>query len=172
MKCDELRTPILLTLGLAPLLVFLTGCEAATNYTIPDAVCGRKVDPSLLAPLLPSGQKFEARQESTKENASECVIYVDDAMALRINEMRDQNKFDIWKYSRRYNNPVKSDAGEVALNSDDWLIAMNPCPRRGKYHILDVIISAGAVDEAKTRELERFAKAYLPEGMLNMGCTK
>ncbi|MBL3670286.1 hypothetical protein JL475_30790 [Streptomyces sp. M2CJ-2] len=171
MKREALRSSLLLTSGIMPLMITLTGCDTATEYTIPNTICGRKIDPSLLKPLLPAGQKFKARQESIDEKKSECVIYIDESTALRINEIRDQNKFDVWEYARRYNNPVKSDIGEVALNSDDWLISMNPCPRRGKYHILDVIIVTGRVTEAKPKELEEFARTYLPEGMKKMGCT-
>lgn len=170
MKIEALRSSLLSTSSLTLLLLAVAGCDNPAEYQIPNTICGRDIEPSALEPLLPSGQKFEANQESFEENKSECVISVDDSTALRIDEYRDQNKFDIMENTRRYNNPAKSDVGEETLTSDDWLRSMNACPKRGKYYFLDVIVTG--VAEAKPKELERFAQTYLPEGMKKMGCTQ
>jgi hypothetical protein len=168
MKSNALRPTFLLVSGLTLLLLAVAGCSNPASYKIPDTICGRDIDPSALKPLLPSGQHFEAVHE-TDDYESECAISVDKSEVLLIQEFRDQNKSDI--RSTRMDNPKPSDVGEEAMTSDNWLISMNSCPRRGKYYFLDVIITANGVTEAKPKELEEFARTYLPEGLKKMGCT-
>ncbi|MBT3153480.1 hypothetical protein HTV45_21865 [Streptomyces sp. CHD11] len=176
MNSEALR-PSVLTSGLLSLLVVLVGCGNSTGYEIPDDMCGRAVEPSALKPLLPSGGEVKAEQRATEDGESECSVFVDKVNVLTISEHRGQNKFDVMEFVRenrdRFANPEKSDVGDDTVTSDDWLMSMNACSGRGMgdYYVLDVTL-AGKRDAAKSQELERFARSYLPEAMKKMGCTE
>lgn len=171
------RSAFLLSPNLALSLLSITGCSNSTPYELPHDICGRKIDPVALQPLLPSGQQFEAVPGNDDHVQSTCSISVDNNTALILQEHRGQNRFDVWDFvvdddPDSAKNPKKAAVGDDTVTTDDWLISMNACTGYGKldYYILDVILGV-KTDEPMHQELEDFAKSYLPEGMKKAGCT-
>ncbi|NEC31108.1 hypothetical protein G3I20_32060 [Streptomyces sp. SID8111] len=177
MKRDALRPSLLLASALGLSLTATVGCSSFNRYEIPTTICGRKIDPTALQPLLPSGENFEARPQISDDKQSSCLIVVDKSAAFTISEIRNQNKFDVMEFARKYprrssQNPKKSEIGADAVTSDRWLMSINACTGhgRGDYYILDLdILDEG---QSKPKELERFAQSYLPDAMKAMGCTE
>lgn len=65
-----------LVLGLV--LSSCTSSDAdARGYTVPDSLCGTTVDPALLSPFLPSGEKLTTRKESPSGGTKRCTLLVD-----------------------------------------------------------------------------------------------
>ncbi|CAL9467146.1 hypothetical protein [Streptomyces sp. bgisy022] len=176
MKHKTANSALILTSSLALLSLTISGCSAA-GYEIPSEICGRKIDPSSLEPLLPSGAEFEAEHTIDDDLESACHIFVDKADTLAISELRNQNRFDVMEFvmadARLFKNPRKSAVGDDTVTSDDWLISMNACTGHGKmdYYVVDVTLATKAGEET-SRHLEQFIRSYLPEGMKKMGCTE
>ncbi|WP_406145844.1 hypothetical protein [Streptomyces sp. NBC_01012] len=156
----------------------LTACTDSTGSATPEALCDRTVDPDLLKPLLPSGEKVKAEQESVGDpKKSNCVVSVDGSRALTMVEYRDQNYFDVLKDLEKNStdrDPQPSGTGNAAI-TDDAYVSLSPCPKRGSKsnYILRVTLSI-PLDQARKKrsQLEKFATAYEPEGLRAMGCTK
>ncbi|MBD9730574.1 hypothetical protein IGX29_01825 [Streptomyces sp. H28] len=177
MKRDALRPSLLLTSALSLLLTATVGCSSFHRYEIPTTICGRKIDPSALQPLLPSGENFEAQPQISDGDQSSCLILVDKSPAFLIGEIKGQNRFDVMNFAKKYQrrssqNPSRSEIGDDAVTSDRWLMSINACTGHGggDYYILDLdILDEG---QSKPEELERFAQSYLPDAMKAMGCTE
>ncbi|MEU8708118.1 hypothetical protein [Streptomyces sp. NPDC048565] len=168
-----------LALGVAAaLLPGLTACTSSTGYTTPKALCDRTVDPDVLKPLLPGGEKIEAEQQATgKPETSNCVVSVDGSRALTVVEYRDQNYFDVQTDLEKTSadrDPRPSGTGNAAI-TDDAYVSLSPCAKRGSKsnYVLRVTLSI-PLDQARKKrsQLEKFATAFQPEGLRAMGCSK
>lgn len=62
----------------------LSGCSASEEreYALPRSLCDVTVDPDLLSPFLPSGEKVSARQETPNDGTQRCNVSVDNKVAL------------------------------------------------------------------------------------------
>ncbi|MBM7443254.1 hypothetical protein [Streptomyces sp. HB132] len=161
----------------AALLTGLTACAGSAGYTTPKSLCDRTVDPDLLKPLLPDGEKVKAEQQAVGDpTTSKCVVTVDGSNALYVNEYRDQNYLDVQKEQQKTSadrNPQPSGTSENAVITDDAYVSLSPCPERGsKSNYILRITRAVPLDQARKQrsELEKFATAYRPEGLRAMGC--
>ncbi|MCI0386122.1 hypothetical protein [Streptomyces sp. CNQ085] len=156
----------------------LSACGGSEGYTVPEEICGRKIEPGLLRPLLPEGEKFEAETRSIGDDTMRCLLFVDGRREVTIREYPDGGELDAMKFAAenpgRFANPKKASFGADTVVSDGMVLSVNPCTyqeRRGHY-ILDVSVERFDVSEPDgwRAELERFAEAYLPVGMEETGC--
>jgi hypothetical protein len=76
--------------------VSLIACDSDQkhNYTIPDKICGAKIDPNLLEPLLPPGDEFEDYPWQRDSRDISCAINIDSRrefsmMTLMFDEPQD-----------------------------------------------------------------------------------
>ncbi|MFF8833533.1 hypothetical protein [Streptomyces sp. NPDC015131] len=81
----KMRKAALLAAVVAAVSV-LSSCSGGTTeerkYAIPDALCGVAVEPSLLTPFLPPGEKVSTREESPSGGTQRCSVLVDGQVAL------------------------------------------------------------------------------------------
>ncbi|WP_406145849.1 hypothetical protein [Streptomyces sp. NBC_01012] len=159
----------------AALLAGLTACGAdpTADDITPKALCGRTVDPELLRSLLPSGE-IKAKQESIGDPMnSRCVVSVNGSRTLYVDEVRDQNYFNVQKEIPVGPYPQQSGTSGNAVIADGRYVSMSPCPKRGSKSnfVLDITLSVSP-DRAREQrtQLEKFATAYRPEGLRAMGC--
>ncbi|PJE94174.1 hypothetical protein CUT44_28190 [Streptomyces carminius] len=162
----------------AVLAVSLSACGEPESYTVPGEICGRKIDPEIVRPLLPEGEKFEAEMEPIGDSLTRCLLSVDGRNELGIREYPDGGDIDAMKFARenpsRFRNPEKAAFGADTAVSDGIVLSVNPCTYQGKkgHYILEVTVNRfdTAEPDGWRAELERFAKAYLPVGMRETGC--
>ncbi|MCG3041187.1 hypothetical protein L7D48_11550 [Streptomyces sp. S1A] len=160
------------------LVASLSACIGSEGYTVPEEICGRKIDPGLVRPLLPEGEKFEAEMTPIGDDTTRCLLSVDGRTELGIREYRDGGELDAMKFAAenpsRFVNPRKASFGADTVVSDGMALSVNPCTYQGKkgHYILDVSVERFDVSEPDgwREELERFAEAYLPVGMEETGC--
>ncbi|MFF8954569.1 hypothetical protein [Streptomyces sp. NPDC014894] len=74
--------------GAALLALLASGCtgsepEAAKSYQVPDSLCGTAVEPDLLEPALPPGEKISTRKK-TSVGYERCHVLVDDTAVLSV----------------------------------------------------------------------------------------
>uniref|UniRef100_A0AAU3GS66 DUF3558 domain-containing protein n=1 Tax=Streptomyces sp. NBC_01401 TaxID=2903854 RepID=A0AAU3GS66_9ACTN len=159
----------------AALLAGLTACTGSTSYPTPKTLCDRTVDPDLLRALLRDGE-IKARQDSVGDpKTSRCVVTVNGSTRLYVDEVRDQNYFDVQKETRVGPGPQQSGTSGNAVISDGRYVSLSPCPERGSKsnYVLDISLSVSAARAREQRsELEKFATAYQPEGLRVLGCSK
>ncbi|MEU8827003.1 hypothetical protein [Streptomyces sp. NPDC048636] len=176
------RSSLLVLSGV--LLVGAVGCGGESrDYTVPKKVCGTEVDPDLLAPLLPAGEKLKTRS-ITSDIGQECVIsVVPDGKsgyvpALSIKRDSVTKGHDPLKVKEdaliRYGNPKKVDIGDDARLADRGALVATSCPPKGKDTTLalEVHLSSPAPEDVSERRkaLERFLRAYLPTAVEAQGC--
>ncbi|WP_314219135.1 hypothetical protein [Streptomyces zaehneri] len=78
-----LRRLAILTASLA-VGTALSGCSSGEEreYSLPQSLCGVAVDPDLLAPFLPPGEKVSTRQTTPNGGTQRCNVSVDGELAL------------------------------------------------------------------------------------------
>lgn len=78
-----LRRLAILTASLA-VGTALSGCSSGEEreYSLPQSLCGVSVDPDLLAPFLPPGEKVSTRQTTPNGGTQRCNVSVDGELAL------------------------------------------------------------------------------------------
>ncbi|MFP8906854.1 hypothetical protein [Streptomyces atacamensis] len=178
MGFEEVRRATLGALLSAVLVASLSGCGGAADYTVPEEICGRKIDPGLVRPLLPEGEEFEAEKRSIGDDTMRCLLFVDRRRELTIREYPDGGEVDAMKFAvenpGRFRNPKKVSFGADTVVSDGMVLSVNPCTYQGEkgHYILDIYVERFDVSEPDgwREELERFAEAYLPVGMEETGC--
>ncbi|WP_410537692.1 hypothetical protein [Streptomyces sp. KL2] len=167
-------TAVLLAVLAAP----LTACGGAEGYTVPEEICGRKIDPELVEPLLPEGGKFGAEAGNVGEDTTRCLLSVDGRTELGIREYRDGGEVDAMEFAvdnpGRFRNPEKAAFGADTVVSDGTVLSVNPCTYQGEkvHYVLEISVERFDVSEPDgwRAELERFAEAYLLVGMAETGC--
>ncbi|AXG80614.1 hypothetical protein [Streptomyces paludis] len=175
----NLRGLILRGLGplavIAPLLA-VSACTQADDYTLPQKICGRAIEPAKLKPLLPSGSEFAEKHDSDS-SSSVCEISVDKKPALYVKEFKNQEKFDVMDFATqrtgKFRDPEKIGIGEDAVVSDSALLLATTCTEKknANQYILDIESVTGNGSDGQRKDLESFATAYLPTGFAAMGCT-
>jgi hypothetical protein len=156
----------------------LVACGVSEGYTVPGEICGRRIDPGQVEPLLPEGGEFEAEAGNVGEDMTRCLLSVDGRTKLGIREYRDGGEVDAMEFAvdnpGRFRNPEKASFGADTVVSDGKVLSVNPCTYQGEkgHYVLDVSVERFEVSEPRgwKKELERFAEAYLPVGMAETGC--
>ncbi|WP_063729190.1 hypothetical protein [Streptomyces sp. RTd22] len=176
------RSSIFLLVG--ALFVSAVGCGGdSREYAVPKKLCGAKVDPDLLAPLLPAGEKMKMRK-STRDIGETCSIsvvpgedrgYVPalDIKRDSVTEGDDPLKVMKWRLIRS-GNPKKVDIGDDARIADSMGLVALSCPPKGKDTTLAVEVDLSTPtpkDVSERRKaLERFLRSYLPTAAKAHGC--
>ncbi len=161
------------------LLAGTAGCAQAQEYAVPGDVCGVKVQPALLKPLLPPGDSFN--QGKTHEGGGDitgCAMEVDDRRELTFQASLvavDVDPLQVKSISLlRAGNPQKADIGSDARIADNAAMAYGACTYRGepRRYVVELWVQEPSANVNERREdLARFITAYLPAAQKAAGCT-
>ncbi|WP_032766781.1 hypothetical protein [Streptomyces sp. CNS654] len=176
MKKKLLRQWLGATLS-AALLIGITGCGGPESFTVSD-LCGRKVDPALVAPFLPGGGTLKVDDGISAPEQPRCQVYVDDDLRLYVRGNIDKADFDILKATersmRRLGNPAPARGiGDGATIADRGAMAVQACTYKGEesQYILEIDWVDTPKNTAERREaLEELLRAHLPVIMEAEGC--
>ncbi|MEV0276642.1 hypothetical protein AB0I22_09715 [Streptomyces sp. NPDC050610] len=165
-------------LTLAVLLAGAGGCGESRGYDVPKALCGKKVDSELLKPLLPPGERIDARQGMDKDWTETCRVSVDKELVLYIDDARSSGHIDAMAFAkepyRQLKNLHKTGIGDDGVLADNGAYVVNRCAYRGKQasYILEIRVSGPRAESSDSLrpEIQRFAESYLPVGAKAMGC--
>ncbi|WP_431772847.1 hypothetical protein [Streptomyces cucumeris] len=176
------RSSILVLTGM--LLVGAVGCGGESrDYAVPKKLCGTAVDPDLLAPLLPTGEKLTMETISS-DIGQECAITLVPSgksggvhvLSVKRDSVTEGN--DPLKVKEdaliRYGHPKKVDIGDDARLTDSGALVAASCPPKGKDTTLAVevhLFTDTPKDVSERRKaVERFMRSYLPTAVRAHGC--
>jgi hypothetical protein len=163
----------------APLLVAVlifgsAGCSATSReYALPADLCGRPVDPALLKPFLPNGEKLEVKVVRDDVREKTCDFFVDGKRKLRIEEglasIRPKSVLTgIWSRNGiGYKNPVDSLKVKGAVVADHSATVQVECTFPGMERAVawDVEIIMDNFNEKKTKsraaDFERLLEPFV-----------
>ncbi|WDT92046.1 hypothetical protein H0E86_14775 [Streptomyces sp. SCSIO-PteL053] len=162
---------------LTAMLAGAAGCGGPESFTVSD-LCGRKVDPALVAPFLPGGETLKVDDGISAPGQPRCQVYVDGDLHLYVRGNTDKADFDTLKATersmRRLGNPAPaSGIGDGATIADRGAMAVQACTYKGEesQYILEIDWVDTPKNTAERREaLERLLRAHLPVVMEAEGC--
>lgn len=174
-------TPLLLC---GALLLGVPGCAQSQDYASPEKICGTKVDPDAIAPLLPKGTEVRSRQNASSREGATCTVEVvreDGAkytQVMRIRRDAVPGGDDPLKVKEKrldaYGDPRPADIGAEGRIADKGALAVKPCPRRGAETTFALQIDLYTATPAKVTErrtaLKRFARGHFPLAFKDQGC--
>ncbi|MFF9507864.1 hypothetical protein ACF1BU_25590 [Streptomyces sp. NPDC014724] len=150
---------------------------------MPDRLCGVRVSPDTLAPLLPDGAEFKEKKYDFSPDRPRCRLIVDKKVVLHIRGdvvSTDTDPFEVRARSLRMGGnpaPATGPLGRDARITDSWAIAVKSCHYQGSPHkyAIEVELTAGKLvptDTAKRRKaLEAFLDGYVPTALKAQGCS-
>lgn len=176
------RSSIFLLVG--ALFMGAVGCGGdSRDYAVPKKLCGTKVDPDVLAPLLPAGEEVHQRVNSRDLGAT-CDVSVtgeggkggSSVMYVKRDAVPEGD--DPLKVMRdmliRSGNPKRVDIGDDARIADSAGLVALSCPPKGKDTTLalevDLFTSTPKDVSERRKALERFLRSYLPTAAKAQGC--
>ncbi|WP_432013255.1 hypothetical protein [Streptomyces cucumeris] len=168
------------SLLIAALAVTAVACDDdGRGYAVPEKVCDTKVDPDLLAPLLPDGEEIHQR-DVPREHGATCDVSVQggDGGGVYIKRDAVPEGDDPLKVREdtliRYGNPKRVDIGDDARLADQGALITTSCAPKGKdtTFALEVHLSSPTPEDVSERRkaLERFLRSYLPTAAKAHGC--
>ncbi|MGK5627786.1 hypothetical protein [Streptomyces sp. URMC 123] len=150
------------------------GCEKAPSreYTVPETLCGRAIDPEVVKPLLPPGRRLTAYQGLEDDDDRTCFINVDRTSVLYIREAVTGGPADAAPRVKPYDGLRRVKLGPDGDSTVLWnkgALSVNPCVHKGERinYVFEVDVYA---PDPKKPDIERFAKAYVSVGKPLMGC--
>jgi hypothetical protein len=161
----------------AALFLGVAGCGGAESFTVSD-LCGRKVDPALVAPFLPEGETLKVDDSISAPEQPRCQVYVDGDLHLYVRGNIDKADFDLLKATersmRRLGNPAPADdIGDGATIADRGAMAVQACTYKGEksQYVLEIDWADNPKNIADRRgALEKLLRAHLPVAMEAEGC--
>ncbi|MEV0262771.1 hypothetical protein AB0I49_15715 [Streptomyces sp. NPDC050617] len=168
------------TLAMIVVLAGAGGCGESEGYAVPESLCGKKVAPQLLRPLLPAGERIDVRQGLEDDWSETCRVSVDKELVLYIEDARAPGAIDAttyaWQPLRQLKNLHKADIGDDGMLANNGAYVVNRCTYRGKKssYVLEIHVFGSLVKSSDSlrAKIQRFAKSYLPVGSEAMGCGK
>ncbi|MFG2356623.1 hypothetical protein [Streptomyces sp. NPDC048521] len=169
-------------LGLVALFLslFLTSCSRGADHSVPEAICGTRIDPALTRLLLPS---LEDLHEFTRVDRDEaitapCVLLSGRQPVLEFQFSWDETATDLMYLATgngtvsRVNQPRKADFGMKAIAGTDGAIATTRCRTKGgNYFTLTLQLPRiKPTDQSHRKDIEAFMRAYFPATLRTMGC--
>ncbi|MFC7303196.1 hypothetical protein ACFQVC_03060 [Streptomyces monticola] len=160
------------------------GCAEPPNYATPTKVCGTKVDPELISPLLPPGKEFEDQVAASDSRGESCKLMVTlngDSGGTQVMHIRrdvvpgDVDPFEVNKNALLgYGNPRRVNVGDDARIADKGALATLACPGKGqgRKFVLEIHLSKETPKDVAERRaaLERFVRSHLPDAQKAQGC--
>ncbi|MFI6345914.1 hypothetical protein [Streptomyces sp. NPDC050560] len=163
----------------AALLLTMSGCGSSRDYAVPDDLCGVPIDPDVISPLLPDGDKLEKKPYAAKPpERQRCRVYVDGSMILWLAGDITDADTDVLKVKaddmQRDGNPAPADIADGATLADSGAVAVAHCTFEGKKHNFAVEVELGRDYpeklEDRRKAVAKFFRAYVPAAVQRQGC--
>ncbi|MET9964605.1 hypothetical protein ABZZ80_01410 [Streptomyces sp. NPDC006356] len=145
-----------------------SGEENEKNYTVPRTQCGISLNPELLAPFLPGGERIAVKQSSPNGGTKRCDVIIDGQIAVREVQAWWSEGESVTSVAGAY---AKMDNGQATgdnryFYSDTGGIgkAAEPCkstehPGQDLYGIVQVFASGRADSDAMKSLITSYTKA-------------
>ncbi|MGV9254246.1 hypothetical protein [Streptomyces sp. NPDC003697] len=157
----------------APLLLaalgsLVVGCSGSSSegkeYQVPKALCGISVDPELLSPLLPPGEKVGIREKTPVPNRNRCQVLVDGKLALVASEEWWERGDSMTTVARGVPQlkSVRWDGGSPSLHSGTGALARvdNCASADHPGHTLYTVVQVYAKDVGNATAVKKLSAAY------------
>jgi hypothetical protein len=145
-----------LPVALATLLLVLGGLwlfGEKDERDLPESLCGTRVSPHILQPLLPAEGDVSERNDVDREHpqpASPCRVYVGDEVALRLRFAWHSDAIDPPQVAKSIHSvsnlsmPERANLPEATVIGNDGAISTTPCvTEAGSYFTLSVLLEGG-----------------------------
>jgi hypothetical protein len=148
---------------------------------LPESLCGTRVSPHLVDPLLPvKGDVFEWNDVDREhpQPASPCLVYVDDRVALRLRFAWHSDAIDPLQVSKSVHSvsnlsmPKRADLPNATVIGNDGAISTTSCKAEAGSHFTLSVLLEGANPTRDTYRapLQNLMRAYFPAVVKTLGC--
>ncbi|MGW0191197.1 hypothetical protein ACWDV7_36525 [Streptomyces sp. NPDC003362] len=171
----------LLAVGLLALGgLWLTGRDE--TQALPETLCGTRVDPDLLKPLLPPDTAVSEENDVDRESPSPsswCLVSADGETAIRLRFAWHSDRIDPLKVANSTSSvsqlevPERVEISEGrAVVGNSGTIATTACKTEGgSYFTLSVLLEGvNTTADTYRSSLEKFMRAYFPATVKTLSC--
>ncbi|MER7716764.1 hypothetical protein ABTX99_07375 [Streptomyces flaveolus] len=173
-----------LAVALATLLLVLGGLwlfGEGDKRDLPESLCGTRVSPQILEPLLPAEGDVSERNDVDRDYpqpASPCRVYVGDEVALRLRFAWHSDAIDPLQVAKSIHSvsnlsmPERVEFPEATVIGNDGAISTTRCvTEAGSYFTLSVLVEgANPVRDSYRVAIEDFMRTYFPATVETLHC--
>ncbi|MGV9288787.1 hypothetical protein [Streptomyces sp. NPDC003719] len=148
---------------------------------LPESLCGTRVSPELLGPLLPAEGDVSERNDVDRKHpqaASPCRVYVGGEVVLRLRFAWHSGAIDPLQVSKSIHSvsnlavPERVDSSEELVIGNDGAISTTSCRTdAGSHFTLSVLLEGvNPVRDTYRAGLENFMRVYFPATVRTLRC--
>ena len=167
----------------AAVLLAAAACSASgtdRDYAVPADVCGVRVGPDLLKPLLPGGEKLSQKSYDAGAGSPRCRVLVDGQLVLYVSGdvvTRDTDPIKVNAHGlQAMGNPASVSVGDAARLADNGALAVADCTFQGQQQRFVTLfqLSRDVPEDVSARRaaLRSLLSAYLPGAMDKQACVR
>ncbi|MEU7055149.1 hypothetical protein [Streptomyces sp. NPDC046197] len=161
---------------------FGVSCDGAADQEIPKSICGTRMDPDLMRPLVTSAEDWHEydRVDRSEAITAPCLVQVQNHLAIRFRFSWDENPMDLM-YLAKNTGSISgvTDPREIAspykmVVGTDGAISTTRCKTKGgQYFTLTLQLPRiKLTDQTHRKDIEKFMRAYFPATVNTLGCGK
>ncbi|MFI8949187.1 hypothetical protein ACIGO6_22045 [Streptomyces sp. NPDC053750] len=162
-------------------LIVLWAGQGDEKHALPQSLCGTRIAPEILEPLIPAEGDITERSDVDRQNPSSsswCSLHVDGKAALDVRFAWHSDLVDPLEIANSVQSVSQLQMPErVTENPDmvlgnDGAIATTSCHTKGgAYFTLSVLLKQGnPTDAGHRRDIDKFMRAYFPATVKTLHC--
>lgn len=168
-------------LGLGSLTTACVGDLKEVSVPDPEKLCGTRVDPDLVRPLLESAEELDeySRVERGQAISAPCLLHAGEEEVLVLffywtdtAPKVTEPDYDTSGFQVVRNTEAVSGLGDTAIVGANGAVATTPCRVGDKEHFtLKLFLpQVGPADAGHREDIERFMRAYFPATVKTWNC--
>ncbi|MER7192443.1 hypothetical protein [Streptomyces flaveolus] len=175
---------VALPVALATLLLVLGGLwlfGEEDKRDLPESLCGTRVSPQILEPLLPAEGDVSERNDVDRDHpqpASPCRVYVGDEVALRLRFAWHSDAIDPLQVAKSIHSvsnlsmPERADLPDATVIGNDGAISTTSCKTEaGSQFTLSVLLEGvNPTRDTYRAPLKNLMRTYFPAVVETLGC--